>query len=72
MPHGQSFGYLYPSGINRLVGETLRSRTLDVNSVFDLLQGWNRAVGESRGGGGGSRRSPVVLLGVHTPSKNPP
>jgi hypothetical protein len=32
MPHGQSFGYLYPSCINRLVGEALRSRTLGVNS----------------------------------------
>jgi hypothetical protein len=28
----------------------------DGNTVFDLLQGWNRAVGESRGGGGGSRK----------------
>ena len=40
--------------------------------MFDLLQGWNRAGGESRGGRGGSRKLAVALLSVHTPSKNPP
>ena len=38
--------------------------------MFDLLQRLNRAVRESRGGGG-SLEYAVALPGAHTPSKNP-
>jgi hypothetical protein len=38
--------------------------------MFDLLQRWHRAVGESIGGGG-SRKMAVALMSVHAPSKNP-
>jgi hypothetical protein len=40
--------------------------------VFDLLQGLDKVVGESRGGGGGSRIWAAASVGARTPSKNPP
>jgi hypothetical protein len=40
--------------------------------VFYMLQGWYRAVGESRSGGGGSRKVGGRFSNLHTPSKNPP
>jgi hypothetical protein len=39
--------------------------------MFDLLQGCNRALGELRGGGGGSRNVGGRSSNLHTPSKNP-
>jgi hypothetical protein len=66
---------LYPSGINRLVGETLRSRTLGCKLPCSTCckagtaQVANR---EAVGGGCGSQEWVVALLGVHTTSKNPP
>jgi hypothetical protein len=38
--------------------------------MFDLLQRWHRALGESIVGGG-SRKSALALLGGHTPPKEP-
>jgi transposase InsO family protein len=38
---------------------------------LDLLQGWNRALGESRGSGGGSREVRGRFSRAHTTSKNP-
>jgi hypothetical protein len=37
--------------------------------VFYMLQGWNRAVGESRSGGGGSRKVRGQSSYPHTPEK---
>jgi hypothetical protein len=62
---------LYPSGINRLVGETLRSRTLRRELRVRLAARLEQSSWRIERRWGGRRNGAVALLSVHTPSKNP-
>jgi hypothetical protein len=62
----------YPSGIKRLVGEALRSRTLVCKLPCSTCRNTGtEQVANQEAVGGGSWRWAVAFLGVQTPSKNP-
>jgi hypothetical protein len=63
---------LYPSGIHRLVGETLRRRTLGCKlPCSTCCKAGTAQVANREAVGGGSRKLAGALVGVHTSAKNP-
>jgi hypothetical protein len=71
MPHGQSFGYLYPSLINRLVGETLKSGTLRCKLPCSTCckAGTEQLANREAVGGGGRRNGRLHCLVCTPPRK---